>query len=201
MGSRKRIAMALGVNEVADLAQEIQLILKAKPPTIHEGFRALGGGIHLLHAQPKRLKEAACRDVQILDSDQTSNNTSLAPDQTSDITSRSSRPQMLKAEGRRTFHHFSQCAYTRSRKRCSQCWDVPDANFRWRTTAMHWQVHKVGARLPRKVYYQRGERVRSRRRGASVAIPRSLSLQPRRYPMDSMKFCLLDFCAKNRWTW
>src|SRR5437667_2754159 len=28
MGSRKRIAMALGVNDVADLAQEIQLILR-----------------------------------------------------------------------------------------------------------------------------------------------------------------------------
>src|SRR5437588_12446547 len=31
MGSRKRIAMALGVNDVAELAQEIQLILMAKP--------------------------------------------------------------------------------------------------------------------------------------------------------------------------
>src|SRR6476660_10530349 len=48
MGSRKRIAMALGVNEVADLAQEIQLILKAKPPTdLREGFALLKQGIHL----------------------------------------------------------------------------------------------------------------------------------------------------------
>src|SRR3977135_2687884 len=39
MCSRKRIARALGVNDVADLAQEIQLILKAKPPTdLREGF-------------------------------------------------------------------------------------------------------------------------------------------------------------------
>src|SRR6266705_7006396 len=73
MGSRKRIAMALGVNEVADLAQEIQLILKAKPPTdLREGFALLKQGIHLLHARPKRVKEAACQDVvQILDSDDT----------------------------------------------------------------------------------------------------------------------------------
>src|SRR5256885_4933200 len=62
MGSRKRIAMALGVNEVADLAQEIQLILKAKPPTdLREGFALLKQGIHLLHARPKRVKEAACQ--------------------------------------------------------------------------------------------------------------------------------------------
>src|SRR5205814_10421714 len=42
MGSRKRIAMALGVKDVGDLAQEIQLILKAKPPTdLREGFALL----------------------------------------------------------------------------------------------------------------------------------------------------------------
>src|SRR4030095_10785038 len=75
MGSRKRIAMALGVNDVGDLAQEIQLILKAKPPTdLREGFALLKQGIHLLHARPKSVREGACQEVvQILDSDQTSN--------------------------------------------------------------------------------------------------------------------------------
>src|SRR6266513_5529386 len=70
LGSRKRIAMALGVNEVADLAQEIQLILKAKPPTdLREGFALLKQGIHLLHARPKKVKEGACQEVvRILDS-------------------------------------------------------------------------------------------------------------------------------------
>ena len=33
MGSRKRIAMALGRQSIDEIAQEIQLILKAKPPT------------------------------------------------------------------------------------------------------------------------------------------------------------------------
>src|SRR5213080_4225322 len=47
MGSRKRIAMALGVNDVADLAQEI----------------------HLIYARPKKVKEGACQEVvRILDS-------------------------------------------------------------------------------------------------------------------------------------
>src|SRR6266576_412812 len=70
MGSRKRIARALGVNDVADLAQEIQLILKAKTPTdLREGFALLKQGIHLLHARPKKVKEGACQEVvQILDS-------------------------------------------------------------------------------------------------------------------------------------
>src|SRR5256714_8512745 len=64
MGSRKRIAMALGVNEVADLAQEIQLILKAKPPTdLREGFALLKQGIHLLHARPKHVRDAPCQEI------------------------------------------------------------------------------------------------------------------------------------------
>src|SRR5437016_9050251 len=64
MGSRKRIAMALGVNDVGDLAQEIQLILKAKPPTdLREGFALLKQGIHLPHARPKKVSNAACQEV------------------------------------------------------------------------------------------------------------------------------------------
>src|SRR5437667_4726028 len=64
MGSRKRIAMALGVNEVADLTQEIQLILKAKPPTdLREGFALLKQGIHLLHARPKQVRDAPCQET------------------------------------------------------------------------------------------------------------------------------------------
>src|SRR6476646_8381148 len=78
MGSRKRIAMALGVNEVADLAQEIQLIPKAKPPTdLREGFALLKQGIHLLHARPKHVKEAACQEVVCI-FDQPSSNASPA---------------------------------------------------------------------------------------------------------------------------
>ena len=64
MGSRKRIAMALGSNDVGDLAQEIQLILKAKPPTdLREGFALLKQGIHLLHARPKSVSSGPCQEV------------------------------------------------------------------------------------------------------------------------------------------
>src|SRR3982750_317818 len=39
MGSTKRMALALQLNSIDDLAQEIQLILKAKPPTdLREGW-------------------------------------------------------------------------------------------------------------------------------------------------------------------
>src|SRR5206468_4803562 len=64
MGSRKRVATALGVNDIADLAQEVQLILKAKPPTdLREGWSLLKQGIHLLHARPKHVSKAECQEV------------------------------------------------------------------------------------------------------------------------------------------
>src|SRR6266702_7802916 len=64
MGSRRRMAMALQVSDVEDVAREIQLILKAKPPTdLREGWNLLKQGIHLLHARPKRVNEGVCQEV------------------------------------------------------------------------------------------------------------------------------------------
>src|SRR5213080_2256875 len=64
MGSRERIAMALGRESIDEIAQEIQLILKAKPPTdLREGFALLKQGIHLLHARPKSVRDASCQEV------------------------------------------------------------------------------------------------------------------------------------------
>src|SRR6266849_9171429 len=64
MGSRKRMAMALGRESIDEIAQEIQLILKAKPPIdLREGFALLKQGIHLLHARPKQVRDAPCQEI------------------------------------------------------------------------------------------------------------------------------------------
>src|SRR5213075_1283562 len=64
MGSRSRMALALQVPDIEDVAQEIQLILKAKPPTdLREGWNLLKQGIHLLHARPKSVRDAPCQAV------------------------------------------------------------------------------------------------------------------------------------------
>src|SRR5438270_4618271 len=64
MGSRKRIAMALGRESIDEIAQEIQLILKAKPPTdLREGWSLLKQGIHLLHARLKQVRDAPCQEI------------------------------------------------------------------------------------------------------------------------------------------
>jgi len=64
MGSRRRMALALQVGDIEDVAREIQLILKAKPPTdLREGWNLLKQGIHLLHARPKSVRDAPCQEV------------------------------------------------------------------------------------------------------------------------------------------
>ena len=67
------MAMALERESIDDLAQEIQLILKAKPPTdLREGWSLLKQGLNLLHARPKHVGESACQEVVHL-LDQTEN--------------------------------------------------------------------------------------------------------------------------------
>ena len=152
MGSRKRIAMALGLNDIADLAQEIQLILKAKPPTdLREGWSLLKQGIHLLHARPKTVRSAPCQEVVEIFTNQTSN---LEPQ-----TSLSDLP-ILKCwpkDGGR-FITFPN-VHTRDPESGARNVGMYRMQiYDQRTTGMHWQVHKVGARHG-KVYYERGERM------------------------------------------
>src|SRR5881398_1014556 len=147
MGSRKRVALAFGVHDVADLAQEIQLILKAKPPTdLREGWSLLRQGIHLLHARPKRVKEAPCqeivhrignegdfslRDLPIL---------KCWPKDGGRFITLANVHTRDPETGARNVGIYRMQVYDRH------------------TTGMHWQLHKVGARHGKR-YYERGERM------------------------------------------
>ena len=147
MGSRRRMALALQVNNVEDLAQEIQLILKAKPPTdLREGWSLLKQGIHLLHARPKHSKEGVCQEVVHLIAD--TNHFSLL-----DLPILKCWP---KDGGRFITLPNVHTRDPQSDSRNVGCYRMQV--FDERTTAMHWQVHKVGARHG-KQYYERGERM------------------------------------------
>src|ERR1041385_5410719 len=62
MGSQRRMALALQVTDVGDIAQEIQLILKAKPPTdLREGWNLLKHGISLRSEERRVGKECRSR--------------------------------------------------------------------------------------------------------------------------------------------
>jgi 4-hydroxy-3-polyprenylbenzoate decarboxylase len=150
MGSRKRMAMALGRESIADIAQEIQLILKAKPPTdLREGWSLLKQGIHLLHARPKSVKGGACQEVvEVLGERSTPNEFTLH-----DLPILKCWP---KDGGR-----FVTLPNVHTRDPESGARNVGVYRmqvFDERTTAMHWQIHKVGARHGKR-YYERNERM------------------------------------------
>src|ERR1700693_1885666 len=53
-GSQKRMAMALGVKNVEDIARELEGRLKAKPPpSFKEAIALLGTALELRHAKPE----------------------------------------------------------------------------------------------------------------------------------------------------
>lgn len=149
MGSERRMALALQVENVGDLAQEISLILKAKPPTdLREGWSLLKQGISLLHARPKHVKSGACQEIVHRFDDDSARDFSLA-----DLPILRCWP---KDGGRFVTlpNVHTRDPETGARNLGMYRMQVYDGL----TTGMHWQVHKVGARHG-KVYYERNERM------------------------------------------
>jgi 4-hydroxy-3-polyprenylbenzoate decarboxylase len=145
MGSDRRIARALGLSSVDELAHEMQLILKAKPPTsVREGWSLLKQGVDLLHARPKHVSDGPCKE---------------AMHRFNDSFSLYDLPVLVcwPKDGGRFI--TLPMVYTKDP-------DTDERNvgmyrmqvFDGQTTGMHWQVHKVGARHGRR-YYQRNERM------------------------------------------
>ncbi len=155
MGSRKRISMALGRDSIDEIAQEIQLLLKAKPPTdLREGFALLKQGIHLLHARPKSVRDAPCQEVvHILQPSTLNSQPSESAMSLRDLPILKCWP---KDGGRFITLPHVHTRDPESGARNVGCYRMQI--FDDRATAMHWQVHKVGARHG-KVYYERNERM------------------------------------------
>ena len=147
MGSRRRMAMALQVSDVEDVAREIQLILKAKPPTdLREGWNLLKQGIHLLHARPKSVRDAPCQEVAH----------EIEPGDGFSLLDLPILKCWPKDGGRFVTlpNVHTRDPETGARNVGIYRMQVYDE----RTTGMHWQLHKVGARHGKR-YYERGERM------------------------------------------
>jgi 4-hydroxy-3-polyprenylbenzoate decarboxylase len=147
MGSERRMALALKLNSIDDLAQEIQLILKAKPPTdFREGWSLLKQGLNLLHARPKHSREGVCQEVvHRFDGDARLTLADLPilkcwPKDGGRFITLPNVHTRDPDSGERNLGMYRMQVYDD------------------RTTGMHWQVHKVGARHGRR-YYERGERM------------------------------------------
>jgi 4-hydroxy-3-polyprenylbenzoate decarboxylase len=64
MGSWKRMAMSLGADSVDEVAAELGSLMKAKPPTgFREAIKLLGQALDLRHARPKVVKDGPCKEV------------------------------------------------------------------------------------------------------------------------------------------
>ncbi len=164
MGSRRRMAMALGLDSVKELAEQMQLILKAKPPTsLKSAWKLAMQGLDLLNAKPKHVRSGPCKEVVVRMQDAAER--SMPPHPASSIQHPASLPTLLnlpilqcwpKDGGR--FITFP-CVHTKDP-------DTGERNlgmyrmqvYDGQTTGMHWQVHKVGARHGKR-YYERGERM------------------------------------------
>ncbi len=149
MGSERRMALALGIPSIDDLAHQMQLILKAKPPTnLREGWGLLKQGIDLLHARPKRIKDGPCKEVVTRFDGKAAGGLSLT-----DLPILKCWPQ----DGGRFVtlpNVYTRDPDTGERNLGMYRMQVYDGQ----TTGMHWQVHKVGARHGKR-YYERGERM------------------------------------------
>jgi 4-hydroxy-3-polyprenylbenzoate decarboxylase len=152
LGSERRMAMSLGLEKIDQLADEMRLILKAKPPTsLKQAWTLAKQGLSLLNAKPKRVKDGPCKEV-VHRFDGPAAAASALPTLL-DLPILQCWPQ----DGGR-FITFP-CVHTKDP-------DTGERNLGMyrmqvyddRSTGMHWQVHKVGARHGKR-YYERGERM------------------------------------------
>ena len=64
LGSKRRMAMALGLESVDELASQLEFLMKAKPPkSFKDAMKLLRNGIDLIHARPRTVKSAPCQEV------------------------------------------------------------------------------------------------------------------------------------------
>jgi 4-hydroxy-3-polyprenylbenzoate decarboxylase len=168
MGSWKRMAMCMGAESVDDVAAELGGLLKAKPPTsLREAVKLLGTALEMRHAKPKHVKSGPCKDIihRIESAEPRVDDWPAAPDWQNSSTFSARLPTLLDLpilkcwplDGGRFI--TLPCVVTQDP-------DTGERNvgmyriqiYDDRTTGMHWQLQKVGARHGRR-YYETGTRM------------------------------------------
>lgn len=139
-GSMKRMALALGVNDIEDIAAEIQRLIQTKPPrSFKDKLKILGDLLRLAAIPPRIVKEGSCQEVIIREPD-----LNILPVLTcwpGDAGPFITLPMV-----------FSKDPRSGTRNVGLYRMQVFDA----RTTGMHWHLHKVGAR---HYQHQQGQRM------------------------------------------
>ncbi|MEM9445456.1 MAG: menaquinone biosynthesis decarboxylase [Verrucomicrobiota bacterium] len=146
MGSWKRMALSLGVDDVETVAAQMGYLMKAKPPkSFGEAWELFRNGIDVIHAKPSTVRSGSCKD-HILRAVDGGKGLDLLP--------------ILKCwpQDGGPFVTLPN-VYTEDP-------DTGDRNIgmyrmqqfdSW-ATGMHWQIHKVAARHGRR-YYESKEKM------------------------------------------
>jgi len=172
MGSWRRMAMSMGAESVDAVAAELGSIVKPKPPTgFREAIKFLSTALDLRHARPKIVSDGPCKEV-IRKFDPPPSRKEAWP----------AAPNISGSQPVSTFQRFN--VSTLLNLPILHCWPLdggrfitlpcvvtkdPDTGERNvgmyriqiyddRTTGMHWQLQKVGARHGRR-YYETGTRM------------------------------------------
>ncbi len=155
LGSHRRMAMSLGAATVDDVADELGSLMKAKPPTgFREAIKLLGTALDLRHAKPKLVKNGPCKEV-IHRFDPGERATHADGSETLPTLLDLPIQKCWPDDGGRFI--TLPCVVTKDP-------DTGERNvgmyrmqvFDARTTGMHWQLQKVGARHGRR-YYETGQ--------------------------------------------
>jgi len=129
-GSAKRMALALGVRDIEEIAREIDKLIRTKPPTsFRDKWNLLGELIRLAGIPPKVVREGACQEIVHRDPD-----LNILPVLTcwpGDAGPFITLPAVFSRDpmqGTRNVGLYRMQVFDQ------------------RTTGMHWHLHKVGAR-------------------------------------------------------
>jgi len=153
MGSRARMALALGIADVDDLMKEMRLILKAKPPTnLRSAWTLALQGLGLLNAKPNHVRTGPAQEVVHRFEKP------LAPQAAAErLPTLLDLPilQCWPDDGGRFI--TLPCVHTKDPDNGERNLGMYRIQiFDRQTTGMHWQVHKVGARHGKR-YYEKNE--------------------------------------------
>ncbi|HEY5704292.1 MAG TPA: UbiD family decarboxylase [Terrimicrobiaceae bacterium] len=168
MGSWKRMAMSMNADSVDDVAAELGTLLKAKPPTsLRETLKLLGTALEMRHAKPKRVSNGPCKEIihKLEGSALRAENWPPAPDWKNPATF-GSRPSTLLNLPILKCWPLDAGRFITLPCVVTQDPDTGERNvgmyriqiYDDRTTGMHWQLQKVGARHGRR-YYETGTRM------------------------------------------
>ena len=137
-GAHRRVAWALGVERIEELAERVRGIIglaQSPPSGIGGKLRALGDVVGLARSQPKLVRNAPCQEVVLTDDDVDLYSMPLITCWPLDAGPYITLPLVITRDpesGKRNVGTYRMQVFDK------------------RTTGMHWQTHKVGARHDRR---------------------------------------------------